>query len=91
MRLLLIPVLIYATSGMAEDGESLYQASCIGCHSRMTGGDGTVLYQRDDKIVTSLDALHQRVTHCANSAATNWTEADIEAVTNYLNDTYYHF
>ena len=66
---------------MAENGESLYQASCIGCHSRMTGGDGTVLYQRDDKIVTSMDALHQRVTHCANSAATNWTEADIEAVT----------
>ena len=57
----------------------------------MTGGDGTVLYQRDDKIVTSMDGLHKRVIHCASSAAPDWTEADINAVTNYLNENYYHF
>lgn len=91
MRLFFIFLLFYASSGLAEDGQSLYQTSCIGCHSRMTGGDGTVLYQRADKIVTSHDKLQERVRHCANASAAHWSEAEIEAVTNYLNENYYHF
>lgn len=91
MRSLLILILFFTSSVFAEDGKTLYQASCIECHSRMTGGDGTVLYQREDKIVTSLAELHNRVSHCANAAASNWSEADIKAVTNYLNENFYHF
>jgi cytochrome c553 len=91
MRSLLILILLFASNVFAEDGKTLYQASCIECHSRMTGGDGTVLYQRDDKIVSSLIELHDRVAHCANAAATNWSEADIQAVTDYLNENFYHF
>ena len=91
MRSLLILILIFTCSAYAEDGKTLYQASCIECHSRMTGGDGTVLYQRDDKIVTSLEELRSRVSYCASAAAAHWSTTDITTVTNYLNENFYHF
>ncbi|MEM7304416.1 MAG: cytochrome c [Pseudomonadota bacterium] len=91
MRSLLILILILYSNAFAEDGKKLYESHCVDCHSRMTGGDGTVLYQRDDKIVSSMDSLSQRVRHCSEAAAPEWNESDIEAVTNYLNENFYHY
>jgi mono/diheme cytochrome c family protein len=72
-------------------GSELHATSCTECHSKMTGGDGSVLYQRSDRIVTSKNALSERVEHCAKGANTNWDQDQIKLVTEYLNASYYKF
>lgn len=72
-------------------GSELHADSCIECHSRMTGGDGSVLYKRTDRMVTSKDALSARVQHCAQGANTDWSQDQIKLVTEYLNSEYYNF
>lgn len=76
---------------LAEQGQTLHDSQCIECHSRMTGGDGTVIYGRDDRLATTLEKLQQRVSHCSKGANTGWTETEIHAVTEYLNSTFYHY
>ena len=77
---------------LAQDhGQKLYQAKCIECHSRMTGGEGEVIYERKNSIVSSLAELNQRVTHCAEGANTGWSQEEIKSVTEYLNQQHYHF
>ncbi len=75
----------------AADGKSLHNNNCIECHSRMTGGDGHVLYTRDDRIANTLGALHERVEYCSHGINSGWTESEINAVTQFLNEQYYHF
>jgi len=89
---LLLLLLIFITlTSHAEDGQALHQSECVDCHSRITGGDGTVIYKRDESIITSLPELRTRVTHCANGAKTGWNEDQITAVTDYLNQQFYHY
>ena len=57
----------------------------------MTGGDGGLLYKRDDRIVKSKSELEQRVAHCARGAYTDWNDEEITAVTDYLNKLIYQF
>lgn len=82
---ILVPCTAIAT------GSELHAASCIECHSRMTGGDGSVLYKRIDRMVTSKDALSARVQHCTQGTNTNWSQDQIKLVTEYLNTSYYKF
>lgn len=89
---LLLIVLLTAHLGTAlADGEQLHQTSCIDCHSRMTGGDGTVLYEREERIVQSLPALSHQTERCAVGANTGWSNDQVQSVVEYLNQTYYHF
>ena len=91
MRTILAIFILFSGSVFAENGQILYESHCIECHSRMTGGDGNVLYKRDDKIATSKKTLMERVNFCAESVSAEWSKADVEAVTNYLNEKYYKF
>lgn len=92
LKLLLITLLIALTSiAMADTGEQLHQSACIDCHSRMTGGDGTVLYEREERIVQSLAALQHQTARCSAGAATGWDDAQIQSVVDYLNQSHYHF
>ena len=83
-------VFSHQTSG-ASDAHELHRTSCIACHAKMTGGDGGVLYKRTDRIVNNKIELAQRVAYCANGAHTNWNDAEVTAVTNYLNELIYQF
>ncbi len=80
-------------TSMAEDsnGQSLHQSHCTECHSRMTGGDGEVIYERKDSIVNSHNQLKKRVAYCAQGANTGWQQSEIELVTEYLNNQHYHY
>ena len=89
--LLLLPLLFLSAASSAETGEALHQSHCTECHSRMTGGDGHVLYSRDDRIAKNESELKQRISHCAKGANTGWDEIQINAVFNYLNEKYYHY
>ena len=82
-------LLISTTLVSANEGHELHKAQCIECHRKMTGGDGTILYKRDDKIVSSKSELEKRVTHCATGANTSWANPQIKAVTDYLNSNFY--
>ena len=87
-------ILLTCISSSHADKKStvdLHRSHCVGCHARMTGGDGTLVYKRDDSIVQNKQELRQRVTHCSNGAQTNWSESEITSVTNFLNAVIYNF
>ena len=87
---LLVFFLMSSHNVFAEDGQSLHNSSCIECHSRMTGGDGHVLYTRDDHIAKDIQTLKARVKHCAEGSNIGWNDSKISTITNYLNEQYYH-
>ncbi|MGF1546064.1 MAG: c-type cytochrome [Thiotrichales bacterium] len=74
-----------------QKGETLHNAKCISCHVRMTGGDGSVLYTRSDRKVTSYEALETQVRRCDANLQTKWFDDDILSVTAYLNQAHYKF
>lgn len=78
-------------SASAEDGAMLHQENCIACHAAMTGGDGSVLYTRDDRTVKSLDALSKQVDRCQSSLDLAWSSDQISSVQKHLNSLYYQF
>ena len=83
--------LLFSQSLLANDAGDLHRSSCIACHTKMTGGDGGLLYKRSDRIVNNKSELEQRVAYCARGANTNWSSTDIAAVANYLNEIVYKF
>lgn len=93
----LLPLLLFqlitliSLTSHAQDGQALHQSECIECHSRMTGGDGHVIYSRDDRIVKNISELKARVAHCSNGSSTDWNENQIDTVVNYLNEKYYSY
>ncbi len=88
---LLFLVIVYTHTVLAEKGQSEYESHCIDCHSRMTGGDGHVIYARDNRIVNNMQELKTRVAYCAEGSDADWDQSQIITVTDYLNDQYYHY
>lgn len=87
-------IFVTITTLHAEDnhhGSELHSKHCVGCHSAMTGGDGTVLYTRHSRTVGSLDELESRVQYCQSSLELNWTSSQNLSVKQYLNQSYYKF
>lgn len=68
-----------------------YQEACEACHAAMVGGMGDHLYRRADRLVNDYEALSRRVRYCSQGTETGWDDSQIEAVTDYLNQRYYHF
>lgn len=85
--LTLIPAMALAaadsTAGDAK-AEALYEANCTKCH-------GTEVYTREDRRIHSLDALETQVRQCETNLELKWFDDDVMAVTNLLNEQYYHF
>ena len=75
----------------AEEGATLHAENCIACHAAMTGGEGSVLYTREDRVVKSLDALTKQVNRCQSSLGLDWSNEKITAVQKFLNATFYKF
>ena len=88
---ILSSILLSSITFAENNGQSLHQANCTECHSRMTGGDGEVIYERKNSIVNSLVELNQRIIHCSEGANTGWTQTEISLVTDYLNQQHYHY
>ena len=88
-KIQLLPILLAMTAGplYAADishGKSLQQKNCMSCHD-----DG--MYTRDNRRVSSMDGLKKQVKRCEQMLGLTWFDEDIEAVTEYLNSSYYHY
>lgn len=84
-------LILFSGISLANEGEQLHQSNCVTCHSRMTGGDGTVLYERADRIARTLNELNQRVEYCANGANAHWNKTQLGIVSQYLNESFYQY
>ena len=79
-------------TAQAIDAETLHNASCTECHSRMTGGDGSLLYTREKRLVNNQTELLALVNRCATlSVEGGWSDAEIKAVSHYLDEQFYLF
>jgi len=92
--LLAAALLLATTTAGAADvahGKKLHDAHCTSCHISMTGGDGSLIYTRKNRRVSSLSALQAQVRRCDASLEFKMFDEDIEDVVAYLNQTFYKF
>ncbi len=72
-------------------GKVLHEQKCVACHARLYGGDGSKMYLRDGRLLsTQLDIL-QRVATCNSQIHAGWFPEEEAEVAAYLNQQYYHF
>jgi hypothetical protein len=67
-----------------DHGKSLQQQNCMRCHDDS-------MYTREERRVTTLDALKHQVQRCETNLNLTWFPEDVDAVTEYLNTTFYKF
>lgn len=79
------------TLGDAAKGKKLHDAKCTGCHVQMHGGDGSMIYTRKDRKISSLEGLIGRVELCNRQTQAGFSPEELHHVTSYLNQTYYKF
>jgi len=75
----------------SEKGRKLHGENCVTCHKSLTNEEPDSLYTRENRRVTSLDALQKQVERCQFSLGLQWFDDEIATVTQYLNDNFYHF
>jgi len=77
-----------ATQGLAaeeESAQSLFDQNCVRCH------ETDVLFTREDRKIGSLEQLENQVRWCETNLELRWFDEDVTAVTQLLNDRFYHF
>jgi len=67
-----------------ERGQLLYETHCIACHTSQ-------VHWRDRRLATDWGTLRAQVRRFEGVAGLGWSDADIDAVARYLNDSIYHF
>ncbi|WP_455222717.1 c-type cytochrome [Kaarinaea lacus] len=65
-------------------GQLLYENHCGGCHE-------TSVHGRDPRKATSIPEIRHWINTWQKELKLNWSQADIDDVTNYINFKYYHF
>ena len=74
-----------------QGAKALHDKACTSCHTRMYGGDGSKMYTRDGRLLsTKLDVL-QRVASCNAMVSSGWFPEEEASVAAWLNQQYYHF
>ena len=68
----------------AAQGKTLYETRCNGCH------DGSV-HQRGTRKADSFAAVRAQVSRWSEQTGGSWSKDEIDSVTFYLNERYYHF
>lgn len=72
-------------------GKEHHDKACVACHVRLYGGDGSKMYTRDGRLLsTKLDVL-QRVATCNSQVKAGWFPEEEAEVAAYLNLKYYQF
>ncbi len=75
---------LVATAQAESRGELLYSTHCITCHTSQ-------MHWREKRAATDWTRLKAEVRRWQGAAALNWSEADIDEVARYLNDSIYRF
>lgn len=70
---------------------ALHQKSCVSCHARMYGGDGSKIYLREGRMLSDRLELLQRVATCNANVNAGWFPEEEASVAAWLNARYYHF
>lgn len=76
-------------TGDAKVGATMHERDCTACHIRRFGGDGSAMYTRTDRRVTSAAKLKAQVTACNTELGAGYFPEDEEHVAAYLNLHYY--
>ncbi len=77
-------VLIGSGAQAQSRGELLYSTHCISCHT-------TEMHWRDKKVAVDWTSLRFQVGRWQDNAGLGWTQADIDDVTRYLNESIYRY
>lgn len=70
---------------------ALHEKSCVACHRRMYGGDGSKMYTRDGRVLSNQLELQQRVASCNATMSAGWFPDEENSVAAWLNQRYYFF
>lgn len=87
LRVNLITVMLLSSPVHAfdsENGKALHDESCVRCHD-------DAMYTREDRKTKSYTLLRNRVAQCEIMAELIWFEEEVDDVTAYLNESFYHF
>lgn len=77
--------------GDPKIGKALADKSCVACHVRLVGGDGSDIYQEPLRKIQTSKQLLARVATCNVQANAGWFPEEEEHVAAYLNQKYYRF
>jgi mono/diheme cytochrome c family protein len=77
--------------GDVKAGATMHERDCVACHIRRVGGDGSAMYTRADRRVTSAAKLRAQISACNTELATSYFPDEEEHVAAYLNLRYYKF
>jgi len=84
-------VLTTATQADISAGKALHTDSCVECH--MAKHDDAFYQARagkSDRNINSRDSLKTMVQACVTNFGIDWFDEEVDAVTEYLNATYYN-
>ena len=82
ITLLLLAVPVHAFD--SDNGKALHNENCVRCHDDS-------MYTREDRKTKSYSLLRERVVQCEIMTELIWFEEEIDDVTAYLNESFYHF
>jgi cytochrome c2 len=92
---LLLAELAYAEpfpNGNVETGKKMVaEHHCDSCHQSNVGGDGTRIYTRPERKITSAKKLSAQVAFCNAQLNAGLFPEDEEHISAFLNTTYYKF
>ena len=74
----------FAQGGDPAIGATMHAKDCVACHVRRVGGDGTAIYTRADRKVTTLAKLKAQVAVCNAELGTNYFPDEEAHVAAYL-------
>ena len=72
------------TAQAADRGQALYEMGCDACHDKS-------VHQRSARHAASLEEIRNYVTRWSAALGTGWRDEEIDQVTDYLNQRYYHY
>jgi mono/diheme cytochrome c family protein len=92
--ILLSPLTLLAdplASGDAKIGKTLIEKNCVACHARQFGDDGSKIYTRAERKVTSRAKLLAQIAFCNSQLNAQWFPEDELHAAAFLNQEYYKF
>ena len=75
--------------GDAKAGAAMHENDCVACHVRQVGGDGSRIYTRKDRRVTTPAKLKAQVSACNAQLGTGYFPEEEDHIAAYLNLQYY--
>lgn len=79
-------------NGHADNGKKLFaKYECSSCHEGKVGGDGSAIFTRPNRRVTSASNLITRMEMCSGAIGKQLAEQEKLDLAAHLNQTYYKF